>query len=70
MLSVKLPKKLETQLDRLAEKTHRTKSYYIRRALEEFFNDEEYYRIAIERLNKKNPRIPLEEVEKEIGLAY
>jgi len=69
MIAVRLPKKLETQLDQLAEKTHRTKSYYVRRALEEFFEDEEYYRVAVERLGKKNPRIPLEEVERELGLA-
>jgi RHH-type rel operon transcriptional repressor/antitoxin RelB len=36
MLSVRLSKDLESRLDALAAKTHRAKSYYVKKALEEY----------------------------------
>lgn len=36
MLGVRLPRNLETRLARLAKRTGRTKSYYVRQALEQF----------------------------------
>ena len=35
MLSLKLPTELETKLNTLAAVTHRSKSFYVRKALEE-----------------------------------
>lgn len=68
MLAVRLPEKLEHKLDNLAEQTGRSKSFYVRKAIEEFLEDHEDYLIALARLEKKNPRISLKELEKELGL--
>ena len=68
MLAVRLPEILETKLDNLSEKTGRHKSYYVRRALEEFFTAHEEYLLAMSRLEKNNPRISIEEMERRLGL--
>jgi RHH-type transcriptional regulator, rel operon repressor / antitoxin RelB len=68
MIAVRLPKELEAQLERVAKETHRPKSFYIRKALEQFLEDREDYLLAIARLEEKNPRIPYEQVRKELGL--
>ena len=39
MLAVRLPAKMEKKLDTLARKTGRTKSYYVRQALQENLDD-------------------------------
>lgn len=68
MLAVRLPEKLEGRLSALSEQTHRSKSYYVKRALEEFLTDQEEHLLAMARLEKNNPRISLEEMEKRLGL--
>ena len=68
MLAVRLPEKLEHKLDDLATQTGRTKSFYVRKAVEEFLEDHEDYLIALARLEKRNPRLSLKELEKELGL--
>lgn len=68
MIAVRLPKELETQLERVATETHRSKSYYIRKALEQFLEDREDYLLAVARLEEKNPRIPYEKIREELGL--
>ena len=52
----------------LAEKTGRSKSYYAKKAIESFIQAESDYLIAISRLEEKNPKISLEELEKKLGL--
>jgi RHH-type rel operon transcriptional repressor/antitoxin RelB len=69
MIAVRLPESLEKKLDQLAARTNRTKSYYLRKALEEYMEDEADYLLAIERIQKDNPRISLDEMEKRLGLA-
>jgi RHH-type rel operon transcriptional repressor/antitoxin RelB len=69
MIAVRLPENLEKKLEQLAAKTNRTKSYYMRKALEEYLEDEADYLLAIERIQKDNPRISLDEMEKRLGLA-
>ncbi|HUU05257.1 MAG TPA: DUF6290 family protein [Patescibacteria group bacterium] len=69
MIAVRLPESIEKKLDQLAVKTNRTKSYYIRKAIEEFLEDEADYILALERIQKNNPRISLAEMEKRLGLA-
>jgi RHH-type transcriptional regulator, rel operon repressor / antitoxin RelB len=66
MLTVRLPEQLENRLTQLAEETHRPKSYYVKLALEEFLTDREDRLLAIARLEKQNPRITLEEMEKRL----
>lgn len=68
MIAVRLPKELEAQLDKVASETHRSKSYYIRKALEQFLDDREDYLLAVARLEESNPRIPYEKIRKELGL--
>lgn len=68
MVAVRLPKELDERLERFAQETHRTKSYYIRKALEQFLEDKEDYLLAVARLEEKNPRIPLDEALKQLGL--
>lgn len=52
MLGVRLPQGLEKRLDQLAKETHRSKSYYVKRALEEFLEDQEDYLLALARYEK------------------
>ncbi len=48
MLGVRLPEKLECRLNRLAEKTHRAKSFYVKEALTAYLDayEEEISAIA------------------------
>lgn len=52
MLAVRLPESLEKRLDQLSKETHRSKSYYVKQALEEFLQDREDYLIALARYEK------------------
>lgn len=70
--AVRLPEALEKRLEAFAAKTHRSKSYYLRRALEEFLEDQEDYYLAAAAWedHQKNGKkgISLEEIEKKMGL--
>lgn len=68
MLAVRLPEQLENRLTKLSEETHRSKSYYVKKALEEFLEDCEDHLLAIARLEKNNPRISMKELEKRLDL--
>ncbi len=68
MLSVRLPEKIEKRLDRLAEKTGRTKTYYVREAIVEHLDDLEDIYLSLSRLEKPAKRWTLEELEKESDL--
>jgi RHH-type rel operon transcriptional repressor/antitoxin RelB len=48
MLAVRISKELEDRLDRLAKKTQRSKSYYVKKSLEAFLGQEEERQIAID----------------------
>ncbi len=69
MLALRLPADLEKRLDELARNTGRSKSYYARLAIEEFLQDQEDYLLAINRLEKNLPGIPIDEVERRLGLV-
>lgn len=68
MVAVRLPPELEQRLERFAQETHRSKSYYIRKALEQFLEEREDYFLALSRLEEKNARVSLEEAMKKLGL--
>ncbi len=70
MLAVRLPENLEQRLADLSEKTHRSKSFYVKQALTSFLDEHEDHFIAIARLEEGNPRISLEEVERRLDLEY
>jgi RHH-type rel operon transcriptional repressor/antitoxin RelB len=63
MLTVRLPENLEERLSQLAEQTHRSKSYYVKLAIQDFLDEQEEHLLTLSRLEKKNPRISLEEME-------
>ena len=69
MLALRLPADLEKRLEELARKTGRSKSYYARLAIEEFLQDQEDYLLAISRLEKDLHGIPIDEVERRLGLV-
>jgi RHH-type rel operon transcriptional repressor/antitoxin RelB len=66
--SVRLGTTLEKRLERLARRTGRSKSLYIRRAIKEYLDDQEDYLIAAQRLDESLPSIPLEKVLDELNL--
>jgi RHH-type rel operon transcriptional repressor/antitoxin RelB len=68
MFALRLPEEVEQRLEVLAEKTGRTKSYYAKQAILEFLEEREDYLIALSRLEKQRPGIPIDEVEKVLGL--
>ena len=68
MLGIRLDPKLESRLERLAKDTGRTKSYYAKLAIKQFLEDREDYLRGIAALERKEPRISLEDLERELGL--
>lgn len=68
MLTVRLEPELKARLDELAEATGRSKSHYVRQALEEFLEDRADYLLAISLLEKNDPTIGLDELRLELGI--
>ena len=62
MVAIRLPQELEARLNALALKTGRTKSFYIRQALEEHLEELEDAYIAEERFKTLGDTIPLDEL--------
>jgi RHH-type rel operon transcriptional repressor/antitoxin RelB len=69
MIAVRLPPEIEKRLDRLARKTGRSKTFYVREAILQHLEDLEDYYLAVQRLEQRLPGIPLEEVGRRLGLA-
>ncbi len=71
--TVRLPEQLTARLSTLARATKRTKSYFIREALERSIEDLEDAYLAEtayeEFLKSGDDSLPLEEVERRLGLA-
>ena len=65
MLGIRLDTDTEERLERLAKQTGRSKSYYAREAIRTFLEDREDYLIGLAALEKRDPRISLEDLEKE-----
>jgi RHH-type rel operon transcriptional repressor/antitoxin RelB len=68
MLGIRLEPDLEKRLEKLAKQTGRSKSYYARIAIQQYLEDREDYLLGIAALERKEPRISLEELERELGL--
>ena len=70
--AVRLPEALEKRLDALVARTHRSKSYYLRRALETYIEDYEDYLLALEVKKRvdagQEKTYTLEEVKEKLGL--
>lgn len=73
MLAIRLPEEIESRLETLAKRTGRTKTFYVRQAIEQHLEDLEDLYLA-ERVSKriragKEQTSSLEEVEARLGLA-
>lgn len=68
MLAIRLPEPLEERLGALATETGRTKTALAREAIVEYIDDLEDYYLAEARARKNRKTIPLDEVERELGL--
>ena len=73
MLAVRLPQSIEKRLEKLARRTGRTKSFYVRQAILQHLEDlEDVYlaELTLQRIRDGKERtIPIEEVLKRHGLA-
>jgi RHH-type rel operon transcriptional repressor/antitoxin RelB len=72
MLAIRLPQSIEKRLEKLARRTGRTKSFYVREAILEHLDElEDMYLAerALERIRRGKERIiPLEDALKRHGL--
>lgn len=68
MLGVRISKELDERLKALADKTHRSKSYYVKMAIQQFLDDQEDYLAALASYEKQGRHYSAQEVEKILGL--
>ena len=68
MLGIRLDPELESRLERLAKETGRSKSHYAKLAIRQFLEDREDYLLGIAALERNEPRISLDDLERELGL--
>lgn len=69
MLAIRLPEAVEKRLASLAAETGRTKTSLAREAILEHIDDLEDLYLAESRARLNRKTIPLEDVERELGLA-
>lgn len=67
-ISIRVSDELESRLDNLARETGRSKTHYVRQALESFLEDREDYLLAISVLEHNEPTVSLEDLERDLGL--
>jgi RHH-type transcriptional regulator, rel operon repressor / antitoxin RelB len=70
MLAIRLDKELEARLTEAAKRAGRTKTWFARRAIEEYIDELEDYALLEEALQDYNPKenISLEALRAELGL--
>ena len=68
MLAIRLPDTIEQRLAALAAETGRTKTALAREAILEYIDDLEDYHLAEARARRNRKTIPLEDVERALGL--
>ncbi len=68
MLAVRLDQVIEDELARLAHETGRSKSYYVKQAIENFLEEREDYLLALAVIERDEPRKSLAEVRMDLGL--
>jgi RHH-type rel operon transcriptional repressor/antitoxin RelB len=69
MFSIRLKPALKEKLDALAKETGRTKSYHAREAIRQYLEDREDYLKGIAALERREPAITLEELERRLRSA-
>ena len=68
MLAIRLPEGIEKRLNSLAIESGKTKTALAREAILEYIDDLEDFYLAEARARQNRKTIPLEEVERELGL--
>lgn len=68
MLAIRLPEPMKQRLNQLAMETGRTKTQLAREAINEHIDDLEDDYLAEARARKERKTIPLEDVERTLGL--
>jgi RHH-type rel operon transcriptional repressor/antitoxin RelB len=68
MLAIRLPEELEERLERLARETGLTKTALAREAILEHLDDLEDLLLAQARARRNRKTIPLDDVERQLGL--
>ena len=68
MLAIRLPEGIENRLNSLAAESGKTKTALAREAILEYIDDLEDYYLAEARARQNRKSIPLDEVERELGL--
>ena len=68
-IAVRVPEEVVKRLDRLARKTKRTRTYYVREAILEHIQDLEDYYLTLSRQEDNQPTIPFDEMERRLSLA-
>ena len=69
MLAIRLPDDIESRLAALAAETGRTKTSLAREAILEYIDDLEDLYLAEARARRNRKTIPLEDIERSLGLA-
>ena len=69
MLAIRLPEALEERLARLAQATGMTKTSLAREAIQAHLDDLEDLLLAQARARRNRKAIPMEELERELGLS-
>jgi RHH-type rel operon transcriptional repressor/antitoxin RelB len=68
MIAVRLDPSTDERLTRLASETGRSKTYYVKQAIDAFLEDREDYLLALSVLERDEPRKPIAEVRRALGL--
>lgn len=68
MLAIRLPETIEERLNALASETGRSKTALAREAILEYIDDLEDFYLAEARARRNRKTIPLDEVERRLGL--
>jgi RHH-type transcriptional regulator, rel operon repressor / antitoxin RelB len=69
MYNVRIPDEISDMVEELAEELDRSKSYIIKKALEEYIGEYRDGMIALKRLNDKSDKIiPFKEMRKKLGI--
>jgi len=66
--SLRLDPDTENRLDRLARSTGRTKTWFIRRAIEEYLDEWEDYHVALARLEEEKDEVDISDLRRRLGL--
>ncbi len=65
MIAVRLPQDIELRLNNLAKQTGRTKTFYVREAIQEYLDDLEDIYIATSRIQSLKKTVSLDELTNE-----